>query len=311
MSAGRGATARLQQFGILFGSDRVVLYVEPREPEDRELSPTTSRSELRLGGDPLPYAEWAAEFRGMMPKPLSDHMERVSAPAQGRDHSTAIAERLDTVWDLYRLSRYERPARGNDPRPSGTKRPRGTPPVGPAPDRDRTQDARPANTAPKPADESEDDDLLDAMTGKQRRRTASRKPEVAPPRIVWISAGDGTRSEGFLEDRAAHYFPDQNVLQINGDFRGFTDLIAHWCKSYPAQKPTVIDVVREWSEQILVEVIIGSRSLQGERRWSPTDLAAMRSEEALTGVVFARYHTFNSIRRALYGKLGKPTSSPR
>lgn len=34
MNTGRSGTARLQQFGVLFGTDRVVLYVEPRNGLD-------------------------------------------------------------------------------------------------------------------------------------------------------------------------------------------------------------------------------------------------------------------------------------
>ena len=50
MITGRGGTARLQQFGVLFGTDRVVLYVEPRNGAGRTLSANTARTQLLLNG---------------------------------------------------------------------------------------------------------------------------------------------------------------------------------------------------------------------------------------------------------------------
>ena len=60
-------------------------------------------------------------------------------------------------------------------------------------------------------------------------RPAEKTPgaETAYPKTVWISSKDGTRAKGFLEDRAAAYLPDQNVLQINRDFSVFADTIEY------------------------------------------------------------------------------------
>ena len=55
--------ARLHQFGVIFGYDRVVLYVEPFDVEGLTVSSNTSRTQLLRNGQPLPYAEWAVEFR--------------------------------------------------------------------------------------------------------------------------------------------------------------------------------------------------------------------------------------------------------
>jgi hypothetical protein len=142
--------------------------------------------------------------------------------------------------------------------------------------------------------------------GRRTRHTATAKPTIEPPQIVWVSEADGTRSPGVLEDRAAHFFPEQNLLQINGDFRVFTDMVSYWCKQYDVrpEHPLVVDQVREWFELSLVEVILGSRAFEGELRWSPADLEAARSEEALTMVVVGRYHVFNSVKRGLGTKLG-------
>ena len=50
MSASRGGTSRLQQFGITFGYERVVIYIEPTA--DSRLTTNTARTELLLGNEP-------------------------------------------------------------------------------------------------------------------------------------------------------------------------------------------------------------------------------------------------------------------
>ena len=43
----------------------------------------------------------------------------------------------------------------------------------------------------------------------------------------WITARDGSRAAGDVEDQAARYHPGRHELTINGDFRVITDLITH------------------------------------------------------------------------------------
>lgn len=72
--------------------------------------------------------------------------------------------------------------------------------------------------------------------------------------VKWITVDERTRTKALLEDRAAKYLPDENLLQINGDFRVFTDMIERWCDQYShvsGGRGTVTQVVREWYEQAL------------------------------------------------------------
>src|SRR5206468_1732724 len=64
----RAGMSRLQQFGITFGYDRVVIYVEPKA--DARLTTNTARTALLLGNQALPWDEWAAEFRLNIPVEL-------------------------------------------------------------------------------------------------------------------------------------------------------------------------------------------------------------------------------------------------
>lgn len=133
------------------------------------------------------------------------------------------------------------------------------------------------------------------------------QPDVFP-HVRWVSIGDGTREPGDIEDRAARYLIDQNVLLINADFRVFTDMIDHWARKLnlaPATREIVQEVVRSWFEQCLVETVIGVQSLKDEKEWSVDEIDKALSEEALTAAVMPRYHVNNCVKRELSLKLGK------
>ena len=61
---------------------------------------------------------------------------------------------------------------------------------------------------------------------------ARAEASVNLPDVAWISARDGTRAAGDLEDQAARYHAARHELTINADFRAITDLIAHWRGRY-------------------------------------------------------------------------------
>lgn len=127
------------------------------------------------------------------------------------------------------------------------------------------------------------------------------------PEVKWISVEEGTRAPGFLEDRAATYLFDQNLLQINGDFRVFTDMVDRWCDFYshvPGARPEIRKVCHEWFEQALVETVLGAQTLKGSKEWTIDDMKVALNEEALTAAVMQRYHIDVAVRRALGAKLG-------
>lgn len=77
LKSGRAATAMLQQFGVIFGSRRVVIYVEPTNDMFDDITTNTSRSALIIDGEGSPWEDWSHEFREKMPQAIKDHMERV------------------------------------------------------------------------------------------------------------------------------------------------------------------------------------------------------------------------------------------
>jgi hypothetical protein len=300
LTTGRAGTARLQQFGVIFGTDRVVLYLEPRNGAAQRLVANTARTQLLLDGGQLPYAEWAIEFRAAMPQEIRDHMDAVIAGARDANHQPAIRERLKTYALLYRLSRRRLRADGPD-QASGR--------LDPSNSRSRNEPRSDRDTSKKKSDRDPTGDMLASMLaadGENAEPTAEMEPVF--PETVWVSeAGDPpSRAEGELDDRAARYLREDNLIKINGDFRVFVDMIHHWCSEYglPQDNEVVISIVREWFEQALIETVIGAQQLQGDRRWSSDDMEKVLSEEALTAAVMQRYHVANAIKRSLGAKLG-------
>jgi hypothetical protein len=300
MTTGRGGTARLQQFGVLFGPDRVVLYVEPKNGPDRPLSANTARTQLLLRNAPLPYGEWAHEFRANLPEEIRDYMDAVIAGTKGVDNSESIMERLKAYVKLFRLSRYRSQAGG--PLRAGERVSGGRSP-GESTIPKQTVEREPA--AHKPG--SQTGDLLASMLAADGDEATELPPaEPAIPNVVWLSASEGASIPDLLDDRAALYLPDDNLIQANGEFRVYTDMADYWSDEYgmPHGSEIIVAVVREWFQQALVETVLGAQALQGERRWSPKDMETILSPEALTAAVMQRYHVANAVKRTLGAKIG-------
>ena len=112
MAISRAGVAKLQSFGVVFGYSRVVIYVEPSSGDNAVVVSNTARTNLILNDEPLPWSDWAAEFRASMPKPIQDLMEEVAAGSSSKDHTQTVWERLKQIRDLLKLSKYR-------PGPSG------------------------------------------------------------------------------------------------------------------------------------------------------------------------------------------------
>lgn len=132
--------------------------------------------------------------------------------------------------------------------------------------------------------------------------------EPIEPEPKWVSEEDGLQ----LDDRAARYLSEQNLLLINGDFRGFTEMIDRWVNRYshvPGCRQTIQEVVREWFEQQLIETVMSAHALKQSGKWSSQEVRGLWDEDALTAAVLPRYHIDMNIKRALGHKLGKvPTA---
>ena len=109
---GPAGYARLQSFGVVFGGDRVVLYLEPKDNSDELVTANTARTQLLINNEPLDWPRYATEFRALMPQELRDYQDEIGSASNQTDHKKAIRERLKTIRDLFHFGRYK-------PRPGG------------------------------------------------------------------------------------------------------------------------------------------------------------------------------------------------
>ncbi len=297
LATARTGTARLQLFGVIFGYNRVVIYVEPRNGQEHELVSNTARTHLLMDGEPLPWADWAAEFRDRMPEAIKDLMEEVTAGSTSGNHKQSIKDRLKQIRDLFRISRYRRTRVGALSVAEST--------VGGDPDeKDATGPRKGSGRNGGRGGRAGDIYALFAVDEGDPGEEIF--PEVDPD-VKWVTVEDGTRVPPLLDDRAAKYLAEQNEILINGDFRVFTDMIDRWHERYseaPGARSVVEDTVREWFEQALIETVLGVQALSGSQEWSVEDIGKALSEEALTAAVMQRYHIDNSIKRVLGARLG-------
>ena len=294
----RAGRARLQEFGIIFGANRVVIYVEPT---GGHVTTNTARTRLIVDGEDLPWSEWAAEFRERMPQEIRDLMDEVGAKAPSNDHEKTIRERLKPLMDLYRVSRYRLDPTGGSAVDEDNLTPGGQPSRGGS--GDSGGGGRGGSKGGKAG----------GAYGNFLKNDGSKGKAVHPdvfPTVRWVSVQDTppSRNHGDIEDRAARYFPEQNLLLINRDFRAFTDMVDRWAREYdghPGARTVCEEAIRLWYEQTLVEAVIGIQALKESAEWPPEMVRAALSEEALTLAAMPRYHINYAAKREISTRLGR------
>jgi hypothetical protein len=231
-----------------------------------------------------------------MPQPIRDLMDEITAGAVSQNHRDSIKDRLRQIRELLKLTRYR-------PTPDGTARVQELFTKGGS-----AADTREATgSGGRPGTEGGAAGSVYAVFLDPAGRRATEVASDPHPETRWITVAEGTRQHGQIEDRAAEYFLDQNLLLINGDFRVFTDMVARWQRAYdgtPGAQTVIQDVVRDWFEQNLVETVLGVQSLRGGREWTSDELTRALSKEALTAAAMPRYNTDAAIRRTLAQRLG-------
>jgi hypothetical protein len=299
MMTGRAGVARLQSFGVIFGHNRVVIYIQPKNGSGRRLTSNTARTHLLVNSEPLPWADWAADFRAALPEPIKELMEEVAGASAGSDHKQSIRERLKQIRDLFRISRYRPVSTGKlrideDILTVGGK------------SKEDSEERATSSAGKSGGKGGRAGDIYSLFLASKGVPGEELRVDIQPE-VRWISVVDGTRTPPDLEDRAAKFLPQQNMIMANGDFRVFVDMVDRWCKQYShvsGARDTVQDVVREWFEQQLIEAVLGVQALRDARQWSVQDVEKTWSEEALTAAVMPRYHIDIAVKRALGAKLG-------
>jgi hypothetical protein len=311
----RAGTAVLQRFGILFGNRFVVLYVEPLPAKDQPLTTNTARTTLLLNGEPLPWEDWAYEFREKMPKQLAEFVREKAAAVTEKDHLSSIKDRLKSVMDLYKVSRYRPAPVGVYLSDESSAVRVGRSPFSGAKSEGGGGTGSEVGSATKGDRDGQIGNIYHLF--EKKGGAPSEKTAVDPfPVVKWvgIKKGGRTKDDG-MEDKAAKFIRNQNTLLVNADFRVFADMIARLCREKdtglgPSLQSTVEEVVRQWFEQALVETVIGIQQMRGSKEWGPEEIEKGLSPEALTSAVMQRYHVYIACRRDLGAKFGKFSAAP-
>lgn len=295
--AGRGGITRLQSFGVIFGTDRVVIYVQPRGTAKKGITTNTARTHLIHGAEALDWAGWAAEFRENMPDAIKQLQDEISSRGSEKDHKKAIRERLRQIQDLLRFQRFKPAENGRvtvdpeDPAPGGMHEHQ---------ERHTSRDAPTGGSGGKAG-------ALYAMFAVAGVVDAKPIDAFTEPSTRWVSVKDQTRDPLDMEGRAGKFIRAQNLLIINADFRVFTDMVDRWAYVYqstPGAAPVVREVVHEWFEQQLVEVVMSAQALKDAESWSSHELETLCDEAALSAAVLPRWHIEQNVKRSLGGRLG-------
>lgn len=144
--------------------------------------------------------------------------------ATQKDHRKAILERLRQIHDLLRFKQYVPNDSGGD-----SITPEEAIPGGEAAVLGRATEAN--SPSGKKGGSAGEVYGLFAETGDV---AADEVSTITEPQTKWVSVEDQTRSHGDMEDRAAKYLRDQNLLVINSDFRVFTEMVRRWEAAYGA-----------------------------------------------------------------------------
>jgi hypothetical protein len=305
-------TARrvLAGFGIIFGAEHVVIYIEPKKTLD--VRADTARSRIIINGQDAQEANWfetwGEEFQQKMPAPIKATIDEIMAKTERDPDGKArerILERLRRIRELLRPSRYRRD-------PNGVLRAIGEAPGGST--AKSTGHVGDSGTGGGKGGRSSDDYLADLVEVGGDPVT----PIVANPKeptVKWIAKAEGTREGDELEDVAAEIVGDTlhgELVKANRDFRGYRDLVAFFSREFnpggdAAIECKIVGYVEEWLESQLIEVIMTVRNLTNGRTWTPEDIDRALSPCALTTVMMARFHIIEKIKRALGSEIARPS----
>ncbi|MBF0443298.1 MAG: hypothetical protein HQK54_15425 [Oligoflexales bacterium] len=287
-------SVKLQQFGILFGYNRVVIYIEPMGTRNR-VTTNTSRTNILIDNQPIDYGIIARDFRRNMPTPIRNF---VAEEASNNDNNSdrIIQRRIRKILDLFPMTHYGKSEMGEIMTSTGDDMDVKSDFSG---DKDQlfggnngqsgeNVDMKPGQNAPE---------LIQNINGDIN---AKRFRNIAYPTVRWISRESGTREPGDMPERAARYLSEQNVLLINGDFSMFKILTKIWKEKYCSEG--VESVIQNTSkvhwEQSLIETVLGIKS-----QFKKEDYHKLLSEEALTASIQSRYY-LNIVIRTELSKIG-------
>jgi hypothetical protein len=270
------------------------------EPDPGIFTQNTQRTHLiRASGESLPWEDWGAAFKQVMPRELVDFIQSERQKIVTHSDEESIKNRLKKYANLYSITKYKAHQMGNvlvDPEKVSEGR---TGIVMP----DITK--KPGERADTGNGGGDGSGITKTILSILKDDSGVKAKEVKPdpfPQFMWVSLAENTRdSEDGLEDRAARYVESENTIKGNKDFQGFKDVVDYFSKIYPEEdlQKAIIEAVYEYFQQQLIETVAGVLSLRGRKYWDYDQCQKAWSEEALTASVCCRYHILEAIDKQL------------
>src|SRR5262249_26510918 len=160
------------------------------------ITTNTARTHLLIDSEPLPWADYAADFREQIPEEIKELMDEVAAGSSVSDHTKSIRERLKSIMDLFKVSRYR-------PTPSGElmideQRTRG------GRSRNENETTRAGSRGRSGTIGGAAGGVYSVFLKKDGIPGTAVHPDIFPS-VQWVSVKDGTRNPGDIEDRAARF----------------------------------------------------------------------------------------------------------
>jgi len=287
---------RSAHFGVIFGRDRVVIYVEP----DNVVQNTARTGLVRPDGSAIVWDRWQDQFRENMPDALRNFLDSLLDENSRNSHTDSIRERLKTLRELYKISRYRSNREGSlqgDPNSAIELN------TGYIKDGDLRDSTSRSNRGRGSGAGSLATTLLSALVEEGESGVPVIHAQPDPfPKVTWTTVQESPQ----ITDRAAEYVPTENRILANKDFQGLQDLVNYFGKShseFPEVQQMIREVVTESFEQALMECVAGALSLKGRAHWNNSDFETAISKEALTTAVMQRYWMVSHIKRILGSKI--------
>jgi len=299
------------RLGVLFGKSRIAFVLEP---EGTTIASDFARAHVLVGGLPVfetdAWLLWSEQFKKDMPEIIKTTIAEEHERLQGEDpdRMKRIRERLREVMQLLRPRRFRRSTDG-EPRtgPEVTGAGSGTGPV---------------------------IEIAVIKNGTRRRRVGGRglgavladledqdptpAAEITTSRAIeaiWVTEEESENMSivngngNGMHDRAAALAGQDgrtaNVLLLNKEFRGYMTMIAavnEWANESGDDliASRIEALVREWTEQKMIEAVEGLRQLENGKTWLTENYDDALSPVALTAAFMAdRYHTLREVKRAV------------
>lgn len=304
------ANAYFARLGILFGKSRIMFVLEPHEPT---IASDFARAHVLVSGTPVfetdAWLLWTDQFRKATPEAikLTIEEEREKLQAEDPDRMKRIRERLREVMQLLRPRRFRRAQDGEvrgGPEVVGAGSGAGTLVDMPAKSGTRRRRGGGRGIGAVLSD-LDDHNLSTAQEEKTQRTLEPIWVTEQQAESMSIVNGNGNG----LHDRAGALAGQDGrtaaVLLLNRDFRGYHTMVTavnEWANPEgDNDKALKIEaLVREWTEQKMIEAVEGLRQLENGRTWLTEHYDEALSPVALTAAFMAdRYHTLREVKRAV------------